>query len=413
MQRLTYTRTGFRMVAALMCACAIGACLPGQTKDPSVATDAGSADAEDPSVTCNPVAQTGCAADEKCAQLVASVDPWLSSTSCVPAGEREIGESCARGADGPSGYDDCAGGLSCLDGLCASICTTTPSDSCRDQGEAFGEGAYCTVFAELFSESEGLCVPGCDPTDDNACAEGFGCYLNAERGIASCTSTPPAASELAQNADCYGPASGDCYLNGCSAGHTPLLSNKTEDADGVVCARYCTPQETYQGNEAGIAGVNGNCGAVALAQSGGTSGNASEHQCRFAQSFYDNTDNLPAELGMCVPVAPLSGGSWGDCSAFDWDGIRSRWDAAVLEGTDPVAAFRNHCLESPADPSNSPVFDRCIGLFRGCISLSEAEEVLDLPTGETLMFSRSWISTLGVGRPFLEGQVPWAWRTKN
>jgi hypothetical protein len=300
-----------------------------------------------------------------------------------------------------------------LDGVCASICSSSPDDSCREASESFGEGSYCTIFADLFSESTGLCVPGCDPADDNACAEDFGCYLNAERGIASCASVPPPASELAQNADCYGPASGDCYLNGCAIGHTPLLSNKTESADGVVCARYCTPQESYQGNEEGIVGKNGNCSAIALAQSGGTSGNASEHQCRFVQSFYDNTDNLPSELGMCVPVTPLAGGSWGDCSGFDWDGIRQRWDDAVLEGSDPVAAFRNHCLESPADPTNSPVFDRCIGLFRGCISLSESEQVLQAPTGETLLSRRSWISTLGVGRPSFEGQVPWNWRAQD
>ncbi len=414
MQALMHRPIGFRMIAVLVLACAAGGCLPGQTSSPGLESDAGGPDSLTPVIACDPLAQIGCEVGEKCAQLVASVEPWLSSTSCVRAGEREIGETCERGADGPMGYDDCASGLSCLDGVCASICSTSPQDSCREASEAFGEGSYCTVFADLFSEATGLCVPGCDPADDNACEAGYGCYLNAERGVASCASVPPAATDLSQNSECYGPASGDCYLNGCAIGHTPLLANKTAGADGVVCARYCTPQESYQGNEAGIVGASSNCGAIALAQSGGTNGNAGEHQCRFVQSFYGNTDNLPAALGMCVPVLPLSGGSWGDCSAFDWDGIRERWDDAVLEGSDPVAAFRNHCLESPADPTNSPVFDRCIGLFRGCISLSEAEQVLEVPTGGAMLMSRrSWISTLGVGRPTMEGQVSWLWHAQN
>lgn len=413
MQGSLYTPLRLSTLAILVVAGLLGGCLPGQTSTPEPASDAGNADAARQGEACSPSEQTGCDAGEKCASLVESVNPWLSRTRCVPDGDREFGESCTRGEEGDTGYDDCAAGLSCLDGTCESICTIAPNDSCRGANEALGEGSYCTVFVDLFDASTGLCVAGCDPADDNACDEGHGCYLNAERGIASCAAVPPAAEDLAQNADCYGPASGYCYLNGCSPGHTPLLSNKTENADAVLCARYCTPQESYEGTEEGVDGANGNCNAVALAQTGGTSGNSSEHQCRFVQTFYDNTDTMPAQVGMCVPVSPLSGGSWGDCREFDWDGIRTRWDAAVDEGSDPVAAFRNHCLESPADPSNSPVFGRCIGLFRGCVSLSEAEEVLQSPTGGNFWSSRVWISNLGVDRPTLSGQVPWAWRSQN
>ena len=128
------------------------------------------------------------------------------------------------------------------------------------------------------------------------------------------------------------------------------------------------------------------------------------------QTFYDNTEALPSNLGMCVPVYPLSGGSWGDCSELDWDGIRSTWQSAISEGSDPVLAFRNHCLESPADPDNSPVLARCIGLFRGCVSLSEAEEVLDIPTGGALLFQQTQISSLGGVRPSLQSLAPRAWR---
>jgi hypothetical protein len=385
----------------------------GQSPAPEATdTDAGP-DIDVIADACNPATQSGCEEGEKCASIREQSNPVLSRTACVPEGEQSAGESCTRGPDGPEGYDDCAAGLSCLDGTCAAICRTDPSDTCRDSDEAFGEGSYCTVFANLFSDTTGLCVPGCDPADDASCESGYGCYLNAERAVASCAAVPPAAGDLAQNADCYGPGSGDCFLNGCSPGHTPLLLNKTENADAALCARYCTPAESYAGNESEIEGVFGNCSSVSLAQSGGTSGNSSAHQCRFVQSFYDNTANMPAQLGMCVPVLPLSGGTWGDCALFDWSGIRSRWDAAVQEGSDPVVAFRNYCLESPADPTNSAVFDHCLGLFRGCVSLSEADEVLQLPTGAALMSKRSWLETLGFDRPSLDEQANRAWQYED
>ena len=299
------------------------------------------------------------------------------------------------------------------DSVCASICSTDPQDSCRSPSEAQGEGFYCTVFADLFDESTGLCVPGCDPADDSACPEGYGCFMNVERGVAACAAVPPAAADLTQNADCYGPASGYCYLNGCAAGHTPLLANKTVNADGALCARYCSPRESYQNHVAEVTGSADHCSSASLLQSGGTSGNGGPHQCRFVQTFYDNTEGLPRSLGMCVPVHPLSGGSWGDCNSLDWEGIRSRWQDAIAVGSDPVAAFRNHCLESPADPDNSPVLDDCMGLFRGCVSLAEAEEVLAIPTAGARFFQQTQISTLGAIRPTLQSLAPRAWREQD
>ncbi len=414
---LAPSRSDIRQLASLfqvaLVAMVLVGCMPGQTSTAGNDPDAGSGDARWESSNCDPVLQTGCQSGEKCGALVQSANPRLVTTSCVPAGTRLEGESCERGPEGDQGYDDCAPGLSCLDSVCATICSRDPEDSCRNASEASGAGSYCTVFADLFDESTGLCVPGCDPADDNACDEGYGCYMDAERGVAACALVPPAASDLAQNSDCYGPASGHCYLNGCSAGHTPLLSNKTSDADASLCARYCTPEQSFQGSDQAVTGIHGQCESFALSQSGGTNGNNSPHQCRFVQTFYDNTEGLPASLGMCVPVHPLSGGSWGDCSDFDWVGIRSRWDAAILEGSDPVAAFRNHCLESPADPNNSPVLDRCIGLFRGCVSLSEAEQVLDIPAGGARFAQQTWISSLGVTRPSLQSLAPRAWRSQD
>ena len=403
-----------RALASIALFWVLSGCVPGQ----GPGTPAGHQDAGGPGIdilaeTCNPAAQSGCELGEKCASLVEQVHPLLSRTDCVPAGKRALGQACARGPEGPDGYDDCAAGLSCLDGLCAAICKTEPVDTCRAAREGFGEGSYCTVFANLFSETTGLCVPGCDPADDESCEHGFGCYLNADRGVASCAAVPPAARSLAQNAECHGPASGDCFVNGCSPGHSPLLANKTTNADAALCSRYCTPAESHAGSTGEVAGAFGNCSDLSLAQSGGTGGNASPHQCRFLQSFYDNTDSLPVDLGMCVPVQPLAGGTWSDCREFDWDGIGQRWHTAVLEGSDPVAAFRAHCLATPADPSRSAVFDHCLGLFRGCVSLGEVDEVLQIPTGGALLSRRSWIESLDPGRPSLEANALEAWQNQD
>jgi hypothetical protein len=320
----------------------------------------------------------------------------------VPDGTVAEGQACTRGDAGlATGFDDCAGGLSCLNGACSVICNGGPPDSCRSESEAFGEGDYCTRFADLFTDEIGLCVPGCNPVDDEACGEGFGCYLEATRGIASCAGVPAPAQELAQNSDCYGPATGGCFLNGCAPGFTPMLNNRPENADGSVCARYCTPANSYQGNAGDLEGLGGNCAVAVLTQDGGTNGNSGAHQCRFLQSFYDNTDNLPEELGMCVPVNPLGGGSWGDCGLLDWDGIKLAWNGAVEAGTDPNEALSNHCLADPSDPQNSETLEKCVGLFRGCLSLVEQDTGLLDPAGGAFQSRKAWAESLGTQLPSL------------
>ena len=67
---------------------------------------------------CNIATQFGCQDGEKCAKLVESDDPYLHRASCVPDGTVSVGQACARGAAGPqTGYDDCAAGLDCFDGV--------------------------------------------------------------------------------------------------------------------------------------------------------------------------------------------------------------------------------------------------------------------------------------------------------
>jgi hypothetical protein len=335
---------------------------------------------------CNPVTQAGCAGGEKCAQLVESNDPFLARTACVPEGGLLVGEDCTRCDGGQGGYDDCSAGSHCLGGTCSEICDQGPPDSCRSASEGPFDGTYCTPFADLFSDQVGLCVSACNPVGDttssgvitnNDCSADEGCYLNSTLGTAACSSVPGPAQDVTQNDDCYGPGGGGCFLNGCASGFTALLNNAPLDADGTVCARLCTAVNTHSNAQAGAAGADGKCGSSALADVGGTNGISAEHQCRFVQNFYSNTDLVPEEIGMCVPIVAAGGGSWADCKAFDWDGLLAVYNGAA-NAQAQEEAFNQFCLVTPNDPANSDIKPECEGLFRGCISLAEESLLVDL-----------------------------------
>lgn len=106
------------------------------------------------------------------------------------------------------------------------------------------------------------------------------------------------------------------YRNGCASGFTALFNNKPEDADGTVCARYCSPAETHADAQENALGLRGNCSVAAMQVTGETNGVQSEHQCRFVQTFSDEAYLVDATVGMCVPVNPGSRPTWSDCSEF-------------------------------------------------------------------------------------------------
>src|SRR5688500_4614995 len=105
------------LVAFLASAGALAACSSSDDDDDVNVGDDDDGDDEpgvdagpDP-VACDPVAQTGCAAEEKCTWLVEQVDPdYLARSACVPNGATAIGAACTSGEMMPgaeSGYDDC------------------------------------------------------------------------------------------------------------------------------------------------------------------------------------------------------------------------------------------------------------------------------------------------------------------
>ncbi|MCP4445042.1 MAG: hypothetical protein GY811_06815 [Myxococcales bacterium] len=326
---------------------------------------------------CNPVTQVGCQAGAKCAEVVVSEEPYLTQTTCVPDGTVTQGGACTKGAPGPStGYSDCVAGYECIGGLCAEICTSAGGDTCRTPDQGFGEGGYCTIYANLFSDDIGLCTAACDPGDDsvaggtvsnNDCAATEGCYLNVGREVASCASVPVSATDVTQDDDCYGPAAGSCYLNGCASGYSPILPDAVGQAASTnTCTRYCTPAETHTSSTGSAAGTQNKCSSSALSAAG--SSTAGTHQCRFVQSLYGQP-GLPDSVGMCVPTS-----TWSDCTTLDWDGI----NAAVTGASDPLAAFELFCYGVTDPPDDAPLDPECQGLVFGCIDYAAEQALFDL-----------------------------------
>lgn len=372
-----------KLVLTALCALAFGACGDdgGGSGTVTLTPDGGGNGDGGNTAACNPVTQAGCDAGQKCAQLVSSEEPFLATTACVPDGEVTAGGACVRGEAGVNGYDDCVAGYDCLRGECVQICTSAGGDTCRATPDpGFGMGSYCTLYADLFSDEIGLCVPGCNPTDDSVdvdkvvtnanCDDGNGCYLNIGRGVAACAGTPADAVTVTQGNECYGPGPGSCFLNGCASGYAPVVPNALTGATSNNCARYCTPNDNYllinDTKTPNPTGDLNKCGTAELVAAGSAA--LPTHECRYIQSFYSDAGENPPSQGMCVPVDP-----WHNCNDnFEWEGLL----AAVTGAADPAAAntaFNNFCYGEPTPPDTAELGNECLGLRFGCVSLATQE----------------------------------------
>jgi hypothetical protein len=194
---------------------AMSAC--GGDDGPKITLDAGSG-----ATTCDPLKQTGCAANEKCTWLIDAIAPnYVGHLGCapVPASAANAGETCTYGGTGTNGYDNCAKGLvcgnyrggycpptgtractlstdcnpgeTCATGFCTNRCVTNEdcngatctdnADICKtvcDQLEAPGNATCdathaCVIYSQLFTTGEttppaaGVCDVKCDPFADN------------------------------------------------------------------------------------------------------------------------------------------------------------------------------------------------------------------------------------------------------
>lgn len=282
--------------------CSAGLCVAMQMD--ATVPDGGSADGGDagvdgsrvdggPPPPCDPVAQTGCEAGEKCT-TVSLITEGRRETRCAPAGTVGLLGSCTTAtADGVEN-DDCAAGLFCSGQMCVPICSLEP-DSCPT---GFACGRYSSLFEDR-AEPLGLCTETCDPVSqvrdiDGALAcgspdpsaptrtcVGFGPFI--------CVILPPDALDRVHGSPALGP-----FINGCAPGYMPVF---TDPATGeAICGAFCRPQETHSGATAGAQGAPGS--GFTCPDRG-----APNAECRFVWLAQNESDPLFREfdqVGLCI-----------------------------------------------------------------------------------------------------------------
>jgi hypothetical protein len=372
----------------VMGAAGLAACGGGGDDDDVSIVDSGPPP-EDAAVAmqCNPVTQTGCDENEKCAQLIISAGPpFLGRTDCVPNGDVPMGEECTIGTPGETtGFDNCASsadqGAQCINGLCREICSA-PEDTCS------GDGFSCTFFFDLFDDVDeaqvGVCGETCDPVSQDCSLTGEGCYLNPtnREGVATCVGAPDAAPTQGQ--ECLGPDAESCYLNGCAVGYHPQVRVYTVQPTKSPCIAYCRPVDTYIEDPMGTGDLELPLVGRALGFDDEDMGTpptdcsperigAIDHQCRFFQAigFSDlEFDYIPAEYGFCTSIADgeASLELWGNCELNSEERIVRIFDMAGggQAGQDAVEMF---CNEDPDGLAGACAI--------GCISDAKAEELFD------------------------------------
>lgn len=207
--------------------------------------------------TCNPVAQTGCAASEKCTWIIdqdgsANADD-IAHIGCAPNGTVAVDAACtAATSTANDGHDNCLGGSYCLGGSCQKICDLQNAASCDSDHSC---ARYSNVFESGGNAVAGVCDPQCDPLSQ---------ALKAGANPAACGSPSPAAP----NKGCFSgnivtftcsptgtthytktdrvaaaETNGTVYINSCAPGYLALFYQDSVSMT-VICDGLCAPLET-------------------------------------------------------------------------------------------------------------------------------------------------------------------------
>lgn len=295
----------------------------------------------DAPTTCDPLAQTGCQATEKCTW----VDDGTGANGrnqCVPNGTVALGGACTF-TGGANDYDNCVRGEYCTNGTCETICNPAGGTPMCDAQHACQ--VYDGVFGVSGSETGGVCDPSCNPLNDND-FDGSG-TAHSKPGTA-CTSDPtigcygvPSYTKTT-HFSCASPAgataltlhhrnviTGTAFLNSCAPGYEIAFSQDATGSNNVDCYAFCRPGDAYLNNPAtqlpngsSPHGCNttdalGNFGAKPTAVNNGTNG---EH-CMYSWFFeIDDAGNyLPSatsnSVGICWDHTKYKYDSNGDGTA--------------------------------------------------------------------------------------------------
>lgn len=212
---------------------------------------------------CDPIAQTGCQAGEKCTWIVdfdsTPMQDEIGHIGCVPAGTLAEGAACddpRANIDG--GSDACAPGLLCIARNCKPICDLqrVPGSGGGACNTNFSCSAYSGVFVAGAAPTAGVCEPGCDPLTQElsvgtgpkaACGSpdpampSKTCVPGAGFRSFHCAPSGEGAWDLTDRKVPLLAPDGEPYGNGCAPGYIP---NYFEDASGAMktlCSGLCAP----------------------------------------------------------------------------------------------------------------------------------------------------------------------------
>jgi hypothetical protein len=256
---------------------ALGALFAGVAAACSGGTDSSRDAGPGAVLACNPIAQTGCMANEKCTWIV-DVDPTpnaneIGHIGCVAAGTIPDGADCPdTTVASNAGADTCVGGDLCMSGRCKRICDPQLVDGAASGACAasFTCSTYAGVFVSAGDPVAGVSEPNCEPltqklvmgtTNIEACGSPAPAAPTATcvpgRGFRTFHCAPTDAS-FYPNTDRVVPhadAAGNIYDNGCAPGFIPFY---VQDADAgymtTLCSGMCAPVKTDMTNPSKAAG---------------------------------------------------------------------------------------------------------------------------------------------------------------
>ncbi|HTJ44676.1 MAG TPA: hypothetical protein VL463_21370 [Kofleriaceae bacterium] len=300
---------------------------------------------------CNPVAQSGCDAGEKCSwvRIQATATTQIGQLGCVPDGSVAVNGSCTWGAAGAAtGYDNCVKGNICLassrtdkaTGVCLGICDTTAAAGAAGAcATNYACGRYVNFFQNAGdpATTTGLCDPTCDPLTqkrdfDAGSASGDHCGgpLDANQKPTKTCIGFPSSDANPSDFTCgnvldatktagtyaYDTTLGGVFANSCAAGSIPLLYDNTASAQAqdemkILCVAYCKPADTSTAATTQAGGISPNTCAAA-----GTGGS---HQCLYWWGLeYDSSGN------------PTPKNKWSDTLGYCFDYTNYTYDGTSL-----------------------------------------------------------------------------------
>lgn len=221
--------------------------------------------AVDAQFICNPVAQTGCMAGEKCTWIVdvdaTMTDDEVGHIDCVPlaATPTPDGAACADAVSNVNGgADTCVAGDLCISGKCKPICDPQTGAGGSAAGACPTDFA-CTTYAGVFSVGgpavAGVCEPACDPLTQQLKVGGAQACGSTDPTMpsAQCVFGPdpatwvcaPSGSILYARTDRKEPltdrTTGRPFPNGCAPGFIPFYFNDASGAMKTMCTGLCAP----------------------------------------------------------------------------------------------------------------------------------------------------------------------------